>query len=155
MNNDEPTTAKSTTTCPEKFEAGRMENLRLGYPILGPVSMLHTAMTWLDKVKPEELPAAADEIIMAHAARSAIKSVARVEAAMTTRSKHGYSDLPADALVHELIVERDRTVAFYQEFRERKAKTARLEALADKTRTIRFPGKCREPRPKLRKVETA
>ena len=155
MNDDEPATAKPTTTCPEMFEAGRMENLRLGFPILGPVSMVHTAMTWLDKVKPEELPAAADEIILAHAARAAIKNVARVEAAMTTRTKHGLGDLPADALVHDLIVERDRSVAFYQEFRERKAKTARLEALADKARTIRFPGKCREPRPKLRKVETA
>lgn len=139
----------------DKFEAGRMDNLRHGFPIIDSAGALDTAITWLDKVKPEDLTEAADEIILAHAARQAVKSVARVEAAMGTRIKYGHDSIPADALVHELLTERDRAVAFYQEFRERKAKTARLEALADKARVIPFPKKAKPAQTKLRKVETA
>lgn len=155
MNDTEPSAVDKAKTCQEMFEAGRMDNLRCGFPILGPVNELHPAVTWLDKVQPDELLEAADEIIMAHAARSAIKSIARVEAATATRTKHRLGDQPVDALVNELLAERDRAVDFYQEFRERKAKAARIEALAAKASVIRFPKKAQANRPKLRKVGTA
>lgn len=114
-----------------------------------------TAITWLDKIKTEYLPEVADAIILAHAARAAVKYVARVELAMATRLKYRHDDLPADALLQELMAERDKFVAFYQECRERKEKTVRLEALAGKARVISFPKKAKPPQVKLRKVETA
>ncbi len=155
MNDSGTAPTVPSRTVQEKYEAGRMDNLRFGYPILQNSDAFTNAVTWLDRVSPEELSDAVDEIIMVHAARLAIKSVARVDAAMATRHKHGFDGIPADALVRELSAERDKAVDFYQQIRERKARIARLEALADKTHVIAFPKKLKTHRARLRKADTA
>lgn len=155
MDNAEAPPPSNSVDWMQRFEGGRRDNIVFGFAILGPTSPMHRTWTWLDDVKPEDLPDLADDVITAHAARMAIKSVARVEAAVNTQTKQGLGNMPADGLVQALMSERDKAVDFYQQFRARKAKTARLEALAGKARVIPFPHKPKQPRVRLRKVETA
>lgn len=152
----EPDNIASNTpkTLAEIFEEHRIANLRTGYSILG-FNPNHQAETYIDKADIEELPEAADAIILAHAARMAVKSVARLENAYNERVRQNWGRNFNDAVLLELYVERDRAVGFYQQARERKARIEHLEDLARRSKVIPFPSKTRLPRAKLKKVETA
>lgn len=126
--------SQSSTDIPELFEAQRQDNLKLGFPILMG-NGVHPRMSWLDEVKAEELPEAADAILLAHAARMAIRAVARLEGGwngsdtMVSSMLAGITPAPAEPCLMEIMNERDRAAAFYLEMRERLARIGHLESI--------------------------
>ena len=86
---------------------------------------------WLDAADPADLPAAADEIVLAQAARLAIRSCARVENVFRTRvlQRQRRDTFSLDDYTRDILQERGQAVAFYLELRERQARIARIEAL--------------------------
>lgn len=135
------------------FEEARLDNLKMGFPILMGAGA-HKRVTWLDEVGTNDLPDAADVILLAHAARMAIRAVARVESkwrdVMAAPTESGLPAMPADVDFTSVMNERDRATAFYLETKERLARIGHLESINERARM--FPTqKVRLPRAKRKK----
>lgn len=127
-------------TLAERFEDGRMTNLRLGFGILGR-SIGHRSVTMIDQFGPDELAEAADEILLGHAARMAIRSVARVEQAWALYNGNDdqLATVPHEQRIADLIAERDAATAYYQTVREKQARTEHLESICARGKSLAFP----------------
>lgn len=119
---------------PEELAAWYEESRDYSIRSRGPViSLDFTGLDILDVASPETLPEAADKILVAQAARQAIRAAARLEqAARTNWQNQYYKPTPADELVMLLTRERDRAVAYFYELRQRQAKLAKMEAATSK-----------------------
>lgn len=135
------------------FEALRQDNLKLGFPILMG-NGAHQHVSWLDDVKTDDLPDAADAVLLAHAARMAIRAVARLEdrwrVAMGTTMEPGVPTLAAEPGFTDIMNERDRAAAFYLETRERLARIGHLESINERAKASPAP-KVRLPRARRKK----
>ena len=126
-------------TLAKRFEDRRMENLRFGFSILGRGSCSRS-VTMLDSFGSDALAEAADEILLAHAARMAIRSVARVEQAwmLYNGNDDRLAMVPYEQHIIDLMSERDAATAYYQSVREKQAKTAHLESICTRGKAIEF-----------------
>ena len=139
-------------TLDERFEDGRQDNLRSRWPILSG-NVCHRRRTMIDDVAPEELPEAADAILLTHAARMTIRAVAKVEEAWATFDGNDpdLAAAPQSVVMAVLLEERDKAAEFYHKVREKQARVQHLESICDRGKTLSFP-KPRLPRAKLKKV---
>lgn len=140
-------------TLPERFEEGRMTNLRLGFGILGR-TVGHRSVTMLDQFGPDELAEAADEILLGHAARMAIRAVARVEQAwaMYNGNDDRLATVPYEQRIVDLIAERNAATEYYQTVREKRARVEHLESICARGKSLTFP-KPRLARAKQKKTD--
>jgi hypothetical protein len=126
-------------TLAERFEDGRMTNLRLGFGILGR-NVAHRSVTMLDQFGPDELAEAADEILLGHAARMAIRAVARIEQAWAVYNGNDdrLATVPYEQRLVDLMAERDAATEYYQTVREKQARAAHLESICARGKTLSF-----------------
>jgi len=109
-----------------RFEAERKLSIGMG------VSALFggfARVDWLDAADPSDLPAAADEIVLAQAARLVIRASARVENVWRTRVLRHRDTCPLDGVTRDILQERAQAVSYYLELRERQARIAHVESL--------------------------
>ncbi len=124
----------------ERFEEGRISNLRVGFGILGRGAGSRSE-TIMDRCAPGELPEAADEILLAHAARMAIRAVARVEQAwaMYNGNDDRLATVPYEQRLVDLMAERNEATEYYQNVREKQARAAHLESICTRGKSLTFP----------------
>ena len=121
-----PMTEDGAEALVRRFDSERQSSIGFGITAL---FRSFGRVDWLDAADPADLPAAADEIVLAQAARLAIRSCARVENAWRVRVLRQRDTAPLDSLTQSILQERGQAVAFYLELRERQARVAHIESL--------------------------
>ena len=118
----------------ERYEYHRRHALRCHSHIL--TSLVPGGATWLDEADPSAFPEAADGILLAQAARAAIRAAARLERVWRSSPTRDERDpKPADELVERMTRERDLAAGFYYELRRRQAKLEHMDLANRRVRT--------------------
>ncbi len=123
-------------TLDEYFEKERQNSLRVYAPIfLG--TLAQRRVTPLDETAPEDLPDAADAILLAHSARMVIRAVAKVEQAWGKwdGSCWDFDTVPLSYAMQVLLKQRDHAVAFFHKIRETQARIQHLGSICDRGKT--------------------
>lgn len=121
-----------------KYEARRYATLMSDTPILPDFL---GRKTWLDEYKPEDLPDAAADILLAHTARMLIRTVSRYENAWTWlmhSDRISSTPLERESLA-QFRIECDQARNAFLETRERLERIAHLESINRRSRTIPLP----------------